>query len=104
MRPVSQPKLNISQLNLLLIALAMMFLVLYIFNINKIAVLEYSLSSAKTQLAKQNVLTQSLLASQQNSIQDLMAFARTNNMVEVKNYETFFQEAGVALLNPSGKP
>ena len=94
---ISQPKSNIAQLNLLLIALAMMLLVLYIFNINKIAVLEYSLGSSKAQLAKQNALTQALIDGEENSTQTLMAFAKANNMTEVKNYETFFQEAGVAL-------
>ena len=94
---LNSTKLNISQLNLFLIALAMMLLVLYIFNINKIAVLEYSLSSAKIQLAKANSVAQTLADNTQVSTENLMAFAHANGMVEVKNYETFFQEAGVAL-------
>lgn len=97
MKTSIKSKLNISQLNLLLIALAMVFLVLYIFDINKIAVLEYSLSSSKSQLAKQNALTQVLIDGEQDNTRILMAFAKANNMTEVNNYETFFQEAGVAL-------
>lgn len=93
----SLSKLNISQINLFLIALATVFLVLYIFNINKIAVLEYSINSAKVQLARANAMTQSLTDNNQASIENLMAFAKDNNMVEVKNYDTFFQEVGVAL-------
>ncbi len=93
----SLSKLNIAQINLFLIALATMLLFLYIFNINKVAVLEYSISSAKVQLARANTMTQSLTDSDKGSIENLMAFARGNNMVEVKNYDSFFQEVGVAL-------
>lgn len=94
---INQSKSNISQLNLALIALAMVLLVLYIFNINKIAVLEYSLNSTKAQLAKGNALTQAMIDDEQDDEQAFIVFAKANNMTEVKNYDTFFQEVGVAL-------
>ena len=74
-----------------------MFLVLYIFNINKIAVLEYSISTSKSKLAKINASNELLAESEQVSVETLLSLAKDKNMVEVKNYDTFFQEAGVAL-------
>lgn len=98
-RSQTSSKFSISQLNLFLIAIALMFLVLYIFNINKVAVLEYSLSATKSKIAKLNALNESLAENEDVDVSGLLAVAREKNMVEVKNYETFFQEVGVALTD-----
>ena len=77
-------------LNIGLIALAVLFLVFYIVRINKIADLQYKVGLLKSGLVKENLLTQNYLDEQQESMQELISFAHTRGMVEVKNYDSFF--------------
>lgn len=84
-------------LNIGLVVATAVFFILYIIKINRITDLRYGVGLLKVGLAKENLLTQNYLDEQQQSIQGLISFARARGMIEVKNYDSFFEESGVAL-------
>ena len=69
----------------------------YIIRINKVADLRYKVNVFKIGLSKENQVTQSYSDKNKENIDAIIGFARDKGMVEVKNYNSFFQESGVAL-------
>lgn len=80
-----------------LLLLVGVFLALYIIRVNNTADLRYKTSLLRSDLAKQNQLTQEYFDQEPSNVQALVVFAQGQGMIEVKNFDPFFEESGVAL-------
>lgn len=84
--------------NMILIAAILLLFAFYIFETNEIASTRYRLNVLHSGLLKENLRLESINSGGQTDINDLVSFAKRNGMIEAKNFESFFQDTGVASL------
>ena len=78
-------------------AFGLALLSFYIFKTNQAVVLRYQIGVAKPMLAKENIITQNFLATQEDYLNKLKEAATTRGMIVVERFDSFFRESGVAL-------
>jgi len=85
------------RLNMFLLAGILSFLVFYIFTMNRTADLSYKATNLKINLAKENLSTKNSSIQDDVNLERLVNFAYQHGMIEVKNYDSFIEDSGVAL-------